>query len=219
MSGGAATATHFAELESRWVHRAPLVAAVGALVATAGDFGQLWCANAGRPEIQLPAPPPSLIAIATLAGAFAIPLYGLGYRARAREMSALAPRRALAVSVFGVAFAIIGGTVHATTGTLISLRAGQIADGLDPLQGILASGPIVLTLWLIATFLFLIAGASEAALPQAPARRLANPILLTLAFTGLGLSLPLPWRDFLAPAALNIAHGALFTSLVRFRSV
>lgn len=186
---------------------------VAALVATAGDLGELWCANAGRPELQLAAPPPWLIAIATLAGALAIPWYGLGYHARAREARAVAPRRALGVSAFGVAFGVVGGTVHAATGLLISLGAGNIANA-DPLQGILGSGPIVLTLWAIGAALLLVAGACEAALPQTLARRLANPVLLTLVFTGIGVSLPLPWRDIVAPAALNLAHCVFFASLV-----
>lgn len=199
---------------ARWIRSAPLVAAIGAIAATAGDFGQLWCANAGRPELQLPAPPAGLIAIATLAGALGIPCYGLGYLARAREAWATAPRRAAAVAGFGIAFAAIGGTAHATTGLLISLRAGGIASGLDPLQGILASGPIVLTLWGLGGVLLIAAGASEAALPPPPARRLANPLVLTLAFTAIGAALPLPWRDFVAPAALNLAHLVFFASLL-----
>jgi hypothetical protein len=164
---------------------------LGAFAATLGDFGQLWCANAARPELQLPVPPASLIWIATLAGALGIPCHGLGYLARAGEACAVAPRRAAAVAGFGMAFGAIGGTVHATTDLLISLPAGEIATGLDPLEGILASGPIVLTLWALGAALLLVAGSCEAALPQPPARRLANPLVLTLLFTGIGVPLPL----------------------------
>lgn len=108
---------------------------------------------------------------------------------------------------------MLGGTVHATTGLLIWSRAGQIADGLDPLQGILASGPIVVTLWGLATVAFIAAAACEATLPQSPAQRLANPLALTILATGVAVSLPLPWRDFLAPASVNIAHIVFFASV------
>jgi hypothetical protein len=192
--------------------RAALLAAVA---ATAGDLGQLWTANAGRPDLQLAAPPDGLIVVATLAGALGIPWYGRGYLARAREAQAIAPRRAAIVAGFGVAFAAVGATVHGTTGVWISSGAGEIASGLDPLQGILASGPIVLTLWAVASVLLLVAAGAEIALPQSAARRLANPLVLTVLFTAIGMALPVPWRDIVAPASVNVAHAVFFASLLR----
>ena len=197
----------------------PLVAAariavLGALAATAGDLGQLWVVNSGRAALHLAPPPQWLIVIATLAGAIGIPLYALGYQARARQARFLAPQRAAAVAAFGAAFGALGGSVHAVTGVLIWSRVGGIASELDPLQGILASGPIVLTLWALAGAAFLAAAACEAALPQPLRQRLANPLLLTLLLTGAAMLLPVPWRDLLAPASINIAHLVFFAGWV-----
>ena len=72
----------------------------------------------------------------------------------------------------------------------------------------------MLTLWALGALLLVAAGASEASLPQPPLRRVANPLLLTLAFTAIGAALPLPWRDLVMPAALNLAHLAFFASLL-----
>lgn len=187
----------------------------GAVLASVADFGELWAANAGRPELQLPVPPPWVIVAASLLGAVTIPLYGLGYYARAAEAWARAPRRAAAVAVGGGAFAVLGGTVHAATGLLIWSRFGPIAGGHEPLQGILASGPILLSLWALASVSLSIAAACEAALPQPPWRRLVNPLVLTVLLASGGSLLPLPWRDFVAPASVNIAHAIFFATVAR----
>jgi hypothetical protein len=189
------------------------VAALAALAATAGDLGQLWVVNAARPALALPAPPPGVIVVATLAGALAIPLYALGYFARAERARAAAPTVAAVVTIAGAAFAVLGGLVHATTGVLVATGAGGIAGGLDPLAGILASGPIVLSLWALATVAFLCAAIAEASLPQPPAARCFNPAVLTLVLTAAATLAPSPWRDFLAPAAVNVAHLVFFVRL------
>lgn len=194
------------------------VALGASLVASAADLGQLWAANAGRPSLRLSAPPGWVIVVATVAGAAAIPLYGLGYAARARDGRATAPRRAAGVEGLGVAFAVLGGVVHAVTGVLIWAGVGAIASGLDPLQGILASGPIVLSLWGLAGVALLGAAACEAALPQTPWRRLLNPAVLLVVLAVLARALPLPWRDLLGPASVNLAHVAFFASLLGIES-
>jgi hypothetical protein len=191
------------------------IATVGAVMATLGDFGQLWTANSGRPELGLVPPPAWLIVPATLAGALGIPLYALGYVARARLAGAVASRRTAIVAWAGAAFAVIGGTVHAVTGVLVHSRVGQIASGLDPLAGILASGPIVLTLWALALAAFLVASTAELMLPQAPRERLASPLVLTLVLSAATSLLPLPWRDIVQPAVVNLAHVLFFATLLR----
>lgn len=192
------------------------LALFGALAATAGDFGQLWQANAGRPALGLAPPPPWTISVATLAGALGLPLYALGYLARAREAGGRAPGRARVVMIAGCAFAAVGGSVHATTGVLIWGRVGEIAGGLDPLQGILASGPIVSTLWAIGSALFLVAAGAEALLPQPTRERMEGPLFLTLAITALAQTLSMPWPDFVGPASINLAHAGFFAAgLVR----
>ena len=190
-----------------------LTAALGALAATMGDLGQLWVVNAGRPALALPAPPGGLIVPATLAGVLGIPLYALGYAARARTAQGTAPGAAVVVMLAGTAFAVLGGSVHGITGVLISHNVGGMAGGLDPLQGVLSSGPISLTLWGLATAALLCAALAEARLPQPRASRLCNPLVLTLLLTAAAALLPLPWRDFVGPAAVNIAHLVFFLRL------
>jgi hypothetical protein len=117
-----------------------------------------------------------------------------------------------------VAFAVLGGVVHAVTGVLIWAGVGAIASGLDPLQGILTSGPIVLSLWGLAGVALLGAAACEAALPQTPGRRLLNPVVLLVVLAVLARALPLPWCDLLGPASVNLAHVAFFASLLGIES-
>lgn len=191
------------------------VAALAAVAATLGDFGQLWTVAAGRTELAVTAPPEWLLVPATLAGALGIPFYALGYRARAQGTAAEAPLRSRVVGIAGTAFAVLGGTVHAVTGVLVHARVGSIASGLDPLAGILASGPIVLSLWAFALAAFLVAAGAESALPQPAAERLAGPLVLTILVSVAAAALPLPWRDIVQPAAVNIAHVLFFARLCR----
>lgn len=191
------------------------IATVAAVGATVGDFGQLWTANAGRPELGLLVPPDWLIVVSTLLGAVGIPFYALGYLERTRPMLPAAPRRAAVVMVMAFMFAALGGSVHAVTGLLIHTRTGGIASGLDPVQGILASGPIVLTLWALALVTFMVAAVAEATLPQTLAQRARGPLVLTIAITMAASLLPLPWCDIVGPAAFNIAHVIFFAALSR----
>ncbi len=193
------------------------LALVCAIAATLGDFGELWAANAGRPELGLAVPPDWLIVPATLAGAVGIPFYALGYRARACAVVAAAPRLARGLTMSAAVFAVLGGMVHLVTGVLIQAKAGGIAGGLDPLAGILASGPIVVTLWALALLAFTVTAGLEAALPQPIRERWRNPLAGTIVLTLAASLLPLPWRDIVGPAAFNIAHVVFFAGLVRRR--
>jgi hypothetical protein len=170
----------------------------------------LWVVNAGRPDLRLPVPPDGLIVLATLAGTIGIPLYGLGYYVRAAGAQAVAPGRAAVLAVGGTVFAVLGGVVH---GVLVANDVAGVASGLDPLQGVLSSGPIVLTLWGLAAVALLVTALAEASVPQPHVERLFNPLLLTVAITAAsGLMAP-PWRDLIAPAAVNIAHLLFFGRL------
>jgi len=189
------------------------IATACAVAASLGDFGQLWTVNSGRPELELAPPPQWLVIAATLAGALGIPFYALGYVARARAAWAEAPRRAMVVAWAGTAFAVLGGIVHAVTGVLVHLEVGQIARGLDPMAGILASGSIVLTLWALALATFLVASIAECTLPQSWSERLAGPLALTIVLTVASSALPLPWRDIVQPAAVNLAHVLFFAAV------
>lgn len=193
-----------------------LVALIGALVATLGDLGQLWAVNAGRPALALTALPRSVVVVATLAGTLGIPLYAFGYYVRAHRARHSGPTCAVVVASAGTALAVLGGAVHAVTGAAVLNDVGGIASGLDPLQGVLASGPIVVALWGLAAAAFACAAIAELCLPQAPVARLFNPAVVTLVLTAAAPLLPLPWPDFVAPAALNIAHVIFFTRLGLF---
>lgn len=187
------------------------------VAATLGDFGELWTANAGRPELELTAPPSWLIVPATLVGALGIPFYAFGYHARARCALDAAPRLARGLSASATVFAVLGGMVHLVTGVQIQAQAGGIASGLDPLRGILASGPIVVTLWALALLAFFVTAGLEAGLPQSPGERLRNPLVGTVLISLAASLLPLPWRDIVGPAAFNIAHVVFFAGLARHR--
>lgn len=73
------------DLEGWLSRRGPALAALGALLATCGDFGLLWVGNAARRELELIAPPAGMIVPSTLLGVVGIPLYALGYLARAPD--------------------------------------------------------------------------------------------------------------------------------------
>jgi hypothetical protein len=116
------------------------IALLAGTVATLAEFGQLWAVNAARPQMLVNAPPAWVIVAAALAGALAIPLYGLGYAASAWNAVAAPPRR-IAVTAGGAIIGALGSTVHTSTGLLIAEKVGGIASGLDPMAGILTSWP------------------------------------------------------------------------------
>ncbi len=183
------------------------LALFGAIMATLGDFTQLWVVNAGRPELGLTPPSPGLIVWGTLIGALGIPLYGVGYYARALQH----PEQSTILMLSGMAFGALGGIVHASTGVLIAFNIGGISCGLNPLQGVLQSGPIVLSLWIIAGLAFLVAGTAELQISIPRKEYLFNPLILTLLITASASLLELPWCDFIGPAAVNLSHLIFFT--------
>jgi hypothetical protein len=199
---------------SGWLlKRGARVAAFGGLLATTGDFGQLWVGNAARAELGLVAPPEGLIVPATLLGVLGLPLYALGYGACALVARERASAAAL-LAVSGAAFATLGASVHGVTGLLIA--HGIVPPGLDPFQGILASGPIALWLWALAGAALVCAGIAElCARPRLDARALANPLVLTVLIAVASPLLGSPLRDFVGPASVNLAHLAFFAALAR----
>jgi hypothetical protein len=186
------------------------IALFGAIMATLGDFAQLWVVNAGRPDLGLAPPSPGLIVWGTLIGALGIPLYGVGYCARALQR----PERSTILMLSGMAFGTLGGIVHASTGVLIASNIGGISGGLHPLQGVLQSGPIVLPLWIIAGLTFLVAGVAELRMAINRQEYLFNPLVLTLLITASASLLELPWCDFVGPAAVNLSHLIFFACMI-----
>jgi len=198
----------------QWLRgRGWLIALCGALAATCGDFAQLWMVNAARPALALPVPPAWLVVPATLLGTLGIPLYAIGYYVRAHRARGRAPLAAACVALGGAAGAVLGGAVHAMTGVQIANNVGGIVGGLEPLAGLFAGGPVVVSLWSLCAASIVVAGIAEALLPQAAASRPFNPLVAIVGVSVLAALMPLPWSDIVGPASLNIAHVVFFARL------
>lgn len=175
----------------------------------------LWVANAGRPELGLPAPPGPTLVTGMLAGVLAIPLYAVGYAGAARLLGPAHPRAARAVARLGAAGAAIGGAVHGITGVWIHAdRISGAAPG-DPAEAVLRAGAFLVPLWALVgaalaagSALFARAVArGDTALPRGLA--LATPLVLTVICAGAGATSDLG-RAFLVPAGPNLAHVVFF---------
>ena len=194
--------------------RSALLAALAALLATAGDLLMLYVANARRPELGLPPAPSGALALGGALGVLAIPLYAHGYRAAARLVPPQWPRSASSVAILGGVTAVLGAAIHGLTALAIHADGIPGAPAGDPFATLLAS-PLLLALWiavaLCALAASLVFAVRTARSPARATRRagLANPALLTVALIGIGLTPPLA-RGFLAPAAPNLAHVAFF---------
>jgi hypothetical protein len=130
-------------------------------------------------------------------------------------MAVASSRAARAVFVAGVAVALLGSVIHGLTAVQIGADLDAGAPGRDPLESLLSWGPLLLTLWGLATLLVVAAsalflwfvGRGLTAAPRNAA--LANPALVTIALAAAGLPSVL-LRSFLTPAAPNIAHFIFF---------
>jgi len=191
------------------------VAALAALVASAGDLLLLYVANSQRHELGLPRAGPAWLWPGGALGVVAIPFYALGYRSASRLVAAVSVRAARALFVAGAAGALIGAVIHGLTAAHISGELDAAAPGRDPLTSLVDWGPVLFTLWGLAALLVLVASALFAwfvgrGTTAAPRRAaLANPALLTIALAAVGLPFVL-LRSFLTPAAPNIAHLIFF---------
>jgi hypothetical protein len=193
------------------------IAAGAAAVATAGDFGLLWASN----EIALALPPlgtPALLA-ATLAGAFAIPCYALGYSGAVANLPTDDRRVIARLGGYGAA---LGGAIHLATGLVVHFARTTGTPSADPYAALLPFvawlGPlwgIVLVVTAVASFRWARAVARGAtAYPKAFA--LVNPLALTAALAVAGTASV--WgRAFVVPMSPNIAHVAFFVTLAAGR--
>lgn len=189
------------------IEKAASVALGGACLATLGDLLQLHVASEGAryPDGFLPA----LLLVGTILGVLGIPLYSWGYRARARIAPGTARFWRMAVGQGGSLFAAIGAAVHGATGVFLSLDPDRGRD-LTPYQGILASGPILVSLWAIASVTFLIAGLAELRLCESWRERAVNPLILTVSILLASSALPPDYERLIGPASVNIAHVVFF---------
>ena len=188
------------------------VALCAAVAASLGDLALLLVGTAPHFGRALPAPTVVLAGGGVL-GVVGIPLYAVGYRAASSCIRARAPAGARVVRVAGLLAALIGAAIHAATALTIArqLAAGPSAAATpDPLAAV-AQSPALVALWVAAGVCFTAASAPLAWRGlRGPERwTLANPIVLTLAFSVLGAGFELG-RWLLAPAAPNLAHAAFF---------
>jgi hypothetical protein len=199
--------------------RSCAVAALAAVIATAGDLLMLYVANAGRPELGLAAPPPALLWIGGVLGVVAIPIYVLGYRAAATLVAAGYERHARVIAGVGTLGSVLGAVIHGCTALVIrdGLASGVPAE--DPLATV-AGSPLLLALWAVATLLVVAASVAFATavrrgVPGVP-RGLAwaNPAVVTIAVSLAGTLTPMS-RAFLVPAAPNLAHVVFFVACAR----
>lgn len=187
------------------------MAAIAALIASAGDFLLLYIGNARQSELGLLQIGKGWLWLGGILGVAAIPFYALGYRAASRLLAQTAPRAARFIFANGVSVGLLGAAIHGVTAISIGLDNG---NGEEPLNAILNSAPLLI-LWGIATIqvvlisaLFLwYVGFGRTAAPRSAA--LANPAFLTLLLAFIGLP-SLFLRSFLTPAAPNIAHFVFF---------
>lgn len=191
------------------------VAALAALVASAGDFLLLYVANAQRHELGLPEPGRAWLWLGGALGVVAIPFYALGYRSASHLVATASLGGARALFLTGAAGALFGAVIHGLTTAHIHAELDAAVPGRDPLASLVDSGPLLLTLWGLAAFLVVIAssvflcfvGRGTSAAPRGAA--LANPAFLTIALAAVGLPSVL-LRSFLTPAAPNLAHLVFF---------
>jgi hypothetical protein len=194
-----------------------LLAAFAALVATAGDLLMLQVVNSRRPELFLPAAPPSFLWLGGILGVVAIPFYALGFRAAARSFAATEKGAARVVVVAGSLTALLGAVIHGLTATRLAAEVNAGLPGRDPLLTVASWGPLLLGLWAIGGFLGTCAsvafaravGRGRSRFP--PALAWANPALLTLVIGLAGLPVAV-LRAFLTPAAPNVAHMLFFAA-------
>lgn len=182
-------------------------AVFGALIASFGDFLLLYVANTARGGA-------GSILIGALLGIAGIPLYALGYGAAGRVIREAAPRASRAVTFMGGLGAMAGAVIHALTGVLIHRGSREGTLGGDPLAAVAESGILLPALWGVAAMAVLVASLAfaVAARPVRPLAAVLNPAAGTLLVAAVGYFAG-PLRDYIIPAAPNLAHLLFFALL------
>ncbi|MFO7560003.1 MAG: DUF6796 family protein [Desulfobacterales bacterium] len=196
-----------------------LTATFAALAATLGDLLMLYVINSRRPELLLPELPEVFLWVGGALGVVGIPFYSAGYHAAARILGTISQNAARAVFFIGILVAVLGAVIHGITALKIhaDLKAGAAVQ--DPLLSVLSWGPAIIVLWALAAvlvftasavfFWFAIHGRGFAPFLAG----LANPALVTVLLSVVGMSTPL-LRSFLIPSAPNMAHVTFFAVCV-----
>jgi len=193
------------------------LATIAALVATAGDLGLLWASNA--PAFGLAPLSHAGLVAATLAGALAIPLYALGYRAAACELPPPDRRVVVWLGVYGAA---LGAAVHLATGLIVHFERTAGGAPPDPYAAMAPYAVWLGPLWAVLAVVNAVAslrwargvGRGTAGYPRT--LRFVNPLAVVVAVSALGA--PFAWgRAFVVPAAPNVAHVVFFAALAATR--
>lgn len=184
----------------------------GAVMGTAGDL--LLLSLAGGHIDFSSSTFSGLLLIGTLLGVVGISLYQFGYRARAEGMKQSRPRAAAWLTLGGSMFAATGAAVHGATGLTIALN-GQNMLNLNPYEGILQSGALLLSLWATGALFFFLAASADLLICSNWRQRLKNPLFVTLVVIAFSLLLPPAWANLIGPASINIAHLIFFAESSR----
>jgi len=198
-----------------------LLATFAAFTATLGDLLMLYVVNSRRPEFLLPELPEACLWAGGALGVISIPFYSLGYHAASRILGTVSRCAARTVFFTGSLGAFLGAVIHGLTALKVhaDLEAGAVAQ--DPLLSVLSWGSTIIVLWALAAFLVL---SASVLFCWFVVRRggfvpllagLANPALVTVALSLVGMSTPL-LRSFLIPSAPNVAHVLFFAACVWF---
>jgi hypothetical protein len=176
----------------------------------------LYVANAQREELGLPPAGPAWLWLGGALGVLFIPLYALGYRAASRLVAPASSSAAQILFASGALAAVLGSLIHGLTAAYIRADLEAAVSGPDPLESVASWGALLPALWGLAALSVLIASALFAWFASRGAARaprsaaLANPALVTVALSAVGLPF-LFLRSFLTPAAPNLAHLVFFS--------
>ncbi|GIW44609.1 MAG: hypothetical protein KatS3mg077_1891 [Candidatus Binatia bacterium] len=179
---------------------------IGAVLATTGDAAQLYVATGGACSEVACA---RMVWAGTVLGVVGIALYGFGYRARAALVASVSETCARWVANAGAMFAATGATVHGTTGLLLSLGRSS-EPHTHPLQGVLQSGPVSLSLWGLAAVFLVVAAGAELFATRPWTQRFVNPLVATLWILAISSLLPHVVGHVVGAASVNIAHVVFF---------
>jgi hypothetical protein len=199
--------------------RTVTAAFIGAIAASVGDLLMLWVGNAQRSDLALASPPEIVLWLGCLLGVVGLPVYGYGYVRLQRTFTPDDSLLARALGGAGFAAGIVGACVHGYTAFLIKQGLdAPVASAAAPAEAVLASGPLLLSLWAL-TFVCILAAVFAWVTLRIKAGRgtsiatLANPLVLTIVLVVVGGTGPL-LEAFLLPAAPNLAHVLFFGLLL-----
>ena len=196
-----------------------LLALAGAVAASVGDLALLWVAWAADGRLGIASPPAGTLIAGHYLGVLGILLYGLGYRALAGGIRAVAPRAARAVALLGAVGSVVGAVVHGLTAALTATALRTGAPTAPDAMAAIPEAALLLPLWaIVAVALALGSAVFATAVGQGGTRfpracAACNPLLATLVIAVVATPFPLA-AAFVVPAAPNLAHVVVFATML-----